>query len=328
MKPARILILFSLACGMAGLLACGTIYFLINKKHTWIPEKLVELARQPDLLENPTAKRCGECHEAIFKAWEKSRHARAWISETYIKDSENRSKEKCLPCHIPRAVKAGSKPEPRLTQRDEGVFCIPCHMADGKMNGPYALYSPPHPTRQNDAYRKAVFCGSCHEKTYKEWQAAGHESTCQKCHMPRAEGRLVQNPVLKYFHAPKEVADHGFPHGAVGAGEIGLSVDIKPGRVRVALLNDTVPHHVPTADNGDPRLYLTVEQLDTAGEKLDRVREILAPQQETALMYKKEVAFTYPVERGARRVSVRLEYKPAWSTEKTEVHNKSFTVDF
>jgi hypothetical protein len=52
---------------------------------------------------------------------------------------------------------------------------------------------------------------------------------------------------------------------------------------------------VPTADNGDPRLYLTVEQFDTAGEKLDRVREILAPQQETALMYKKEVAFTYPV---------------------------------
>ena len=313
---------------LAGMLGLALIYLLINKKYEWIPKPLVERARQPDLLENPAAKRCGECHETIFKAWQQSRHARAWVSETYIKDSENRSKEKCLPCHIPREVRAGRKPEPRLKLREEGIYCVPCHVARGKINGPYALYSPPHPTDKSDGHRKSVFCVPCHEKTYKEWRATGHDDTCQKCHMPRAAGRLVQNPILKYFHAPKDVADHRFPHGEIGPREIALRVDFTPGRVRVVLLNDRVPHFIPTADNGDPRLYLTVLQFDGAGERLDKTREILAPQQETALPYKKEVAFQYPLEKGARRLSVLVEYKPAWSQEKTEVLRESYDINF
>jgi len=326
MKP--FLVRIALAGALALLTGFALLYILINEKHELIPESLARLARKADLLENPEAKRCGECHQAIYEAWQKSRHSKAWTSETYIKDSENRSKEKCLPCHIPRVVKAGNKPEPRLSVRDDGIYCVPCHVAGGKMNGPYALFSPPHPTERNDDYRKAVFCGSCHEKTYKEWQAAGASETCQSCHMARARGRLVQNRFLKFLHAPKEVAYHSFPHGKIGPKEIALNVGLSRGRVQVTLKNETVPHLVPTADNGDPRLYLTVSQFDAAGEQLDRVREILAPQQETALAYKKAARFRYPLDPGAKQLIVLLEYKPAWSKEKSLVLEKSYAIDF
>ena len=46
--------------------------------------KFEELAREEDLLERPQAKRCADCHAEIFKEWEKSRHAKAWVSEKAV----------------------------------------------------------------------------------------------------------------------------------------------------------------------------------------------------------------------------------------------------
>ena len=81
--------------------------------------------REPQLLQRPEAKRCSECHKAIYEAWNESRHSIAWTSKNYIEASENKSKEKCLPCHIPLPVQ-GEKPTPRLDRRDEAsiVFLV------------------------------------------------------------------------------------------------------------------------------------------------------------------------------------------------------------
>ncbi len=311
-----------------GLVVLGylTLYFVINQTPQWIPENLTRLARQADLLENPEAKRCFECHKEIYAAWKKSRHAIAWVSETYIEDSENRSKEKCLPCHIPRQVKNGEKPQPRLDHRDDGIYCVPCHVIDGKMHGPYDLFSPPHPTQKNLQYRESKFCGSCHEKTFEEWKIAGVEDTCQSCHMARTESRLVQKPVLSWLHSKKQVGDHSFPHGEITQEDLAVTGEISGKEFIVTLLNQKIPHRVPTADNGDPRLYLYVRFLDDSGQEVDRFKEILAPQQDTALLYGKEARFQYPLTAPVRKVEISLQYKPAWSKDKSEWRQLSYPV--
>jgi hypothetical protein len=169
--------------------------------------------RQPDLLKRPEARRCGECHQEIFEAWKKSRHSLAWVSKNYIKDSEKRTKEKCLACHIPTTVHAGEKPEPRLDRRNEGIYCVPCHVKDGAMHGPHKLVAPPHPTQYNQDYNASKMCGSCHEKTFKEWKATGERDTCQSCHMPRKRMRLTQKAPLSLLHNERWVGDHRFLHG-------------------------------------------------------------------------------------------------------------------
>ena len=159
-------------------------YFAINYQPAWFPQAVKNRLQKTALLESPTAKQCSECHADIFASWEKSRHSLAWTSASFIENSENRTKEKCLPCLIPQAVDSGIKPDPRLEQRDEGIFCVSCHLKDKAMNGPYDLYSPPHPTKKNSDYRTSKFCSGCHQKTFKEWQATQVEDTCQSCHMP------------------------------------------------------------------------------------------------------------------------------------------------
>jgi hypothetical protein len=315
--------LFSLVFLAAMIGAVAGLWLLINVVPHWAPNILLQTARQKDLLEAPRARRCGECHKEIFQAWEKSRHHVAWNSETYVKDSENRTKEKCLPCHIPQRVVAGDKPEPRLTQREEGVFCVSCHLTDGAMNGPYELLSPPHPTRKKEEYRSAKFCGTCHEKTYKEWTASGAVTPCQDCHMPRRLGRLTQKFPLSLLHRQREVADHRFLHGEFAAADLEFRATISGGKLRVALLNRKIPHRVPTADNGDPRLYLVVTQYGPDNAEPERTREILAPQQDTALAFGKETAFDYALNPSTLRTEVLLQYKPAWSKDKTVIRSWS-----
>ena len=295
------------------------LYALINHQPEWVPSALVQLARQPDLLDSPEAKRCAECHQSIFDAWKESRHSVAWVSKTYIKDSEDRTKEKCLPCHIPTSVNPGEKPTPRLDRRDDGIYCVPCHVRDKAMHGPYDLYSPPHPTRADKDFRVSKFCGSCHQKTFKEWQATGSDKTCQSCHMKRQTGRLTQKLPLSWLHAKREVADHRFPKGDLSEENLSVLAAFDGRMLRVRLLNDTIPHAIPTADNGDPRLYVYVTFLNAGGKEIDTYKEIIAPQQETALSFQKPSVYDFPVPADTAAGQVTVRYKPAWSKTLSDV---------
>ncbi len=294
------------------------LYFFINEKVEWIPQRVVELARVPELLEKPEAKRCAECHQAIYEAWKESRHSISWTSKTYIEASEDRTKEKCLACHIPESVQ-GEKPSPRLDRREEGIYCVSCHFIDNKMNGPYDLLAPPHPTHRNPDYGRSKFCGSCHEKTFKQWQETKVQDTCQDCHMPRKKGRLTQKFGLNLLHKKRMVGDHRFLHGEITEKDILVEAQLNEKMFTLSLLNKTIPHAVPTADNGDPRLYLYITFYNQAGDEVDRAKEIIAPQQETALPYGKKVKYQHRLFDPVSRAEVEIKYQPAWTKEKTDL---------
>jgi hypothetical protein len=318
---ARLLNLL-IAIGCFAIAGIAIVYFFINEKFEWIPQIALELTRQPDLLQRPEAKRCAECHKAIYDSWKKSRHSISWTSENYIEASENHTKEKCLACHIPESVR-GEKPSPRLDRRDEGIYCVSCHFIDNKMNGPYDLVAPAHPTYRNPEYVRSNFCGSCHQKTFKEWQISGIEDTCQDCHMPRIKGRLTQKFPLSLLHKQKWVGDHRFLHGEIGEKDILMETSFNDNYFNISLINKTVPHGVPTADNGDPRIFLYITFLNSTGEQVDQAKEILSPQQETALPYNQKIKFKYRLFNPVAKVNIVLQYKPAWSKTKEMIWEKT-----
>ncbi len=306
---------------ISAILGIAAIYTLINYTPQFIPSFLIDLSRQPDLLKISEAKTCGECHSDIFEDWKKSRHSVSWTSDGYIKDSKDRTKEKCLPCHIPNQVSAGEKPNPRSSHRDQGVFCIPCHVKEDGMHGPYELLSPPHPTKRNEVYRSSKFCGSCHEKTYKEWKSVESKETCQSCHMKTKRARLTQKFPMGLFHARRQVANHAFPKGDLDEDNLYLEAVFKEESLIITLTNRTIPHLVPTADNGDPRLYLYVLFLNTEGNEIDNFKEILAPQQDSALPYKQPAKFQYLSNNKTDKAIVTLKYKAAWSKERKTIQS-------
>ena len=83
-----------IGAGLIGFAVLVMVYFLVNERFEWIPEKVLELARDPEILKRPPAKKCSECHKDIYEAWKDSRHSISWTSETFIEASENRTKEK------------------------------------------------------------------------------------------------------------------------------------------------------------------------------------------------------------------------------------------
>ena len=309
--------------GLIGISGIAFVYFLINERFEWIPEIALELVRDQEILKRPPAKKCSECHKNIYEDWKESRHSVAWTSETFIEASENRSKEKCLPCHIPQSIQ-GEKPEPRTDLRDQGIYCVPCHFIDNKMQGPYDLLAPPHPTFRNPIYVRSNFCGSCHQKTFKEWKATQVEDTCQDCHMPREKSRLTQKKGLNLLHKKRWVGDHRFLHGKITEEDVILETRWEAKYFNISLKNQTIPHFVPTADNGDPRLYMYIKFFNGT-EEVDNAKEIIAPQQETALPYNKKINYRYRLFDPVSKAVVELKYQPAWSKEKTEVFSKTVT---
>ena len=100
-------------------------------------------------------------------------------------------------------------------------------------------------------------------------------------------------------------------------------IRIKPNSTNLSLENQTIPHFVPTADNGDPRLYLYIKFFNDKGEAVDSAKEIIAPQQETALPYNKRINFQYRLFDPVSRAVIELKYQSAWSKEKHQIFSKS-----
>lgn len=180
------------------------------------------VAAQPPSLHDDI-ETCASCHETIHAAWQMSRHAQSWTSETFRVASDNYRKEECLPCHAPDMIqKTGLANEPLLRDgyRSDGVTCIVCHQDaasdEWKMHGPYEADSPAHETVQNDSYLTPDVCASCHGhdaefNQYHSWQDGTYgqqDFPCQACHMPQTEALLADTEVEKPL---RWVGDHSFP---------------------------------------------------------------------------------------------------------------------
>jgi len=276
-------------------------------------ERLETVFVEEDLLQRPPAKRCSDCHAEIYREWKKSRHFHAWTSENFKIESENYAKVKCLSCHAPHQVDPQKKPLLRAEFREDGVSCVACHFKEetGAMHGPLKVWSPPHPSRQDLSYTKSSFCAGCHRETYKEWKIAKVENTCQSCHMPSLGRKdLIQKFPFHLFHLAKPRTSHEFP--SLKAKSEDIKVELKPGRL--VLTNVGVPHNLPTADQGDPRLYLIAEITYSDGRRRT-VKKLFSPQSKTALVYGEPREVRIPPGE-VKEVKIRLLRKLAWSKEK------------
>ncbi len=146
--------------------------------------------------------KCKSCHPAIWREWENSMHAKAWVDEIYqaaasqVSDRET----KCDQCHAPQPILItgiGKMPKLRNRQRETGVSCLVCHLdASGAMHGPPASAETYfHANLTNPIYTEpTTLCATCHGQpsvpehdqisSFLSSRFAEDGQGCATCHMP------------------------------------------------------------------------------------------------------------------------------------------------
>ena len=146
--------------------------------------------------------KCKSCHPAIWREWENSMHAKAWVDEIY-QDAASQvpdRKTKCDQCHAPQPILitgVGKMPKLRNRQREVGVSCLVCHLdAQGAMHGPPASAETYfHANVTNPIYRDpTALCKTCHGQpsvpehdqvsSFLSSRFAEKDQGCATCHMP------------------------------------------------------------------------------------------------------------------------------------------------
>jgi len=176
----------------------------------------------PQGLDSLSARKCGICHQEIYREWQASAHAQA-LSDQQFQAEMKKSPEVgwlCLNCHTPLenqieriaiSVRNGSTHKPVFRRNvrfdrelhEDAITCAVCHVRDGVILGPYADSKAPHPVRQDRHLLTAGVCTACHQATAAytdtlvctfdtggEWKSgpyAAHGDTCSSCHMPAVE---------------------------------------------------------------------------------------------------------------------------------------------
>ena len=260
----------------------------------------------PSGLDSLRAENCGRCHQAIFREWSDSMHARAWTDPYFQVDfAYDGSQQICLNCHTPledqqanlvRGFRDREKfrpilePNPGFDTRlqEEGVTCAVCHVRDGKIVGPYGSDRAPHAVQADPSMTSGSGpCERCHVVPGDRWdmfyrvppcgtvaeiEESGRESDCVGCHMaavvrPAARGASAR-PGRRHL-----IMGGHFPEQVKRALEVRFE---RRGERRYAFFirNRGAHHYVPT---GTPDRHLTVELrlLDTQGRVLEETSRTL-----------------------------------------------------
>lgn len=146
--------------------------------------------------------KCKSCHPAIWREWEDSMHAKAWVDEIYqeIASQVPDRETKCDRCHAPQPILitgVGEMPKLRDRQREAGVSCLVCHLdAGGAMHGPQASAETYfHANVTNSIYTAPTkLCSTCHGQptvpehdqvsSFLKSEFATGNNSCATCHMP------------------------------------------------------------------------------------------------------------------------------------------------
>ena len=150
---------------------------------------------------------CKKCHKVIYREWSQNFHAKAYVNKQFKKASEDYRVQECIGCHAAQEIAEEKALKIRPVHRGEGINCTTCHLRNNMIYGTYKLVAK-HKAEQDKSMLKSEFCAGCHRPTYLEWQGSGSKKTCQQCHMPRVEGKLVQGFPLSVV-VPKRAM--GFP---------------------------------------------------------------------------------------------------------------------
>lgn len=180
------------------LLGWGIITFLGN----FAPDAKGDANRYTEAYRAFKEGKCKSCHPAIWREWEKSMHAQAWVDEIYQEAAKQIADREtsCDPCHAPEPILVtgiGKMPKLRNVQRETGVSCLVCHMdADGAMHGPQASAETYfHANVTNAAYTEPItLCSTCHGQpsvpehdqvsSFLRSRFAAEQKNCATCHMP------------------------------------------------------------------------------------------------------------------------------------------------
>ena len=286
-------------------------------------DSLFKVFQEEDLLERPPAKRCADCHRDIYNQWKESRHSLSWISEGYKKATQNYKKTKCFSCHIPYEIKIEEKPHWRKKHREDGINCVSCHFKDEtkSMHGPYDVFSPPHPSTEDKTYKTSKICSGCHQETYKQWLVSKSEKQCQDCHMHAKKGSLIQKFPFEYLHFLKDVHNHSFPTGIAKDNDFLIKVEKNQTSIKVYITNTGIPHNIPTADNGKPKLYLTAVFYKD-GKEIYRDFEMFFPKK--SLAYNREYISEFISVEPFDKIKIILERKLSWEKKREKILEKEF----
>ncbi len=199
--------------------------------------------------------KCQSCHPAIWREWESSMHAQAWVDEIYqaaasqVPDRET----KCDQCHAPQPILVtgvGKMPKLRDKDREAGVSCLVCHLdAHGAMHGPPASAETYfHANVTNPVYTDpTALCSTCHGQpsvpehdqvsSFLSSKFAEKSQSCATCHMPVVT-RLQSTASYESIKGRKHTW-RGSRSVAQLRRAAGLQLEYETGKVEVKLLSKT-----------------------------------------------------------------------------------------
>ncbi len=226
-------------------------------------------------------------------------------------------RNQCLSCHAPavtvfpqhtdkyidEVMKGGKKP------KIEGIGCSACHLITGTqdnavghptfkltpgstMFGPYAEPDENlvHPSKQQEIYRGANYCASCHFGKVKDVTRADipgeilKGTICQDCHMERSTGSstsqrgALTRPIGRHWFQGIVIPGIMLSNRNLQA-EWFSRVDVdakKEGGVvkgEVLVRNGALPHTFPGGDPVLKQFFVTVILKDKAGHILEQTQE-------------------------------------------------------
>jgi hypothetical protein len=236
-----------------------------------------ELTRvQGDQFPHPDA--CSECHVAIYKEWERSPHAAAFLADQFRRATDDYRFKECIGCHAPQPMLTSGEPAARESDRHVGVACVACHLDKGAMVGPIEPtgIAKPHPIRVDPVmFEDGNLCGRCHTGTLRQWRATSMENKpdCRQCHMPTVTRKITQ--VTNLISRPLVAAEtsalehrHSFSimPDELKDGPCKLEVTCNHGEATVTIVN-LLPHDLPTGEFGVRTIQVTAEAIDTHNQK-------------------------------------------------------------
>lgn len=277
--------------------------------------------------------KCKSCHPAIWREWENSMHAKAWVDEIYqevanrIEDRET----KCDQCHAPQPILitgVGKMPKLRDKQRAAGVSCLVCHLdVEGAMHGPQASAETYfHANVTNPIYTApTALCSTCHGQptvpehdqvsSFLESKFAEGDKSCATCHMP-VVNRLQSTASYESIKGRKHTW-RGSRSVAQLRRAATLQLEITPEKVNVKLQSKT-GHILP---GGTLRtIILEAELLSSEGIKRQKEQISISAEKQNRLLPNEERTYIFDTlpEVIGDTVTVRLMYQLTPKTPRSE----------
>jgi hypothetical protein len=241
---------------------------------------------------------CNKCHKTIYEDWLKDFHAKAYVNDPFKKASNAYSRQECLACHAAQENAPEDALKLRPVHKEEGANCTTCHLRNNMIYGPYKLEAK-HKSEQDESMLKSQFCAGCHMPTYNEWQGSGSPKSCQDCHMPRVEQKLIPVFPLSLVVPKRMVGHHLQMDEGLIKGAASLTGQKGTGSIAITVTNTGAGHKMPTGKYGDYRMVLTTKVLDAGGKEILSKEEVFSTPKENGIPFKKAVKYDYPVPTGA-----------------------------